>query len=505
MKKDTFIVEGLAGKKALNGEVRINGAKNAALKVMAASVLFDGPIRLTNAPHTEDTSRMAELLTGLGAKVTFNGKGHEREIIIDASDLTSTDLDPDLTKSMRSSVLLTGPILARYGKATFPLPGGCVIGPRPIDLFVTAYEKLGIHVKLEGGNSDAGKNGKNVKNASGDDERYVMKADKMKGAEIFWNIQSVTGTETLMMTATLTPGKTTLKNCAMEPEIASLADFLNAHGAKISGAGTTTIEIEGVKVLSSKVKGNAQYETKDGAKVPATYVTMPDRVETGSFLLLGALCADNLKITHCDPSNLEVLINMLRESGVPIFTTKNTIEIRDNGKIKNNSFKPFNIRTHEYPGFSTDLQAPATVYLTQVSGEAINPNSSARGESIVFETIYEGRLKFVSNLEKLGAQITVMNPREILVKGNPNTAGVGTVQSNSYFKAIDPKGEAAPELDAFDIRAGFATVMATLLATGTSVISNVYFIDRGYENLEGRLSALGANVQRVHAEDSAAV
>jgi UDP-N-acetylglucosamine 1-carboxyvinyltransferase len=195
---------------------------------------------------------------------------------------------------------------------------------------------------------------------------------------------------------------------------------------------------------------------------------------------------------------------MLRESGVPIFTTKNTIEIRDNGKIKNSSLKPFNIRTHEYPGFSTDLQAPATVYLTQVSGEAVNPNSGARGESIVFETIYEGRLKFVSNLEKLGASITVMNPREILVRGNPGKIS-GAPAANSYFKALDRAGEADAALDAYDIRAGFATVMAALLATGSSVVKNVYFIDRGYEDLEGQLSKIGANIRRVHNEDTTAV
>ncbi|MDB5258847.1 MAG: UDP-N-acetylglucosamine 1-carboxyvinyltransferase, UDP-N-acetylglucosamine 1-carboxyvinyltransferase [Candidatus Taylorbacteria bacterium] len=453
MKKDTLIVEGLAGKKSLNGEVRINGAKNAALKVMAASVLFDGPMKLMNAPHTEDTNRVAELITILGGSVVIDKK----EITIDASSIDSTDLDPDLARSMRSSVLLTGPMLGRYGKVKFPVPGGCVIGARPIDLFISAYEKLGAEVKLE---------------SSKGGDQYAITAKKLKGAEIFFNLQTVTGTETIMMAAVLAEGKTVLRNCAMEPEITSLAEFLNSCGAKIHGAGTTTITIGGLG-SGGLLKAKHAYET------------IPDRVETGSFLLLGVLCADNLKITHCNPEHIEVLISHLRESGANIIVTKDTIELRDNAKLKNSSLKPFNIRTHEYPGFSTDLQAPMTVFLTQVGADEINPNSGARGESIVFETIYEGRFKYVSNLEKLGAQLTVMNPREILVKGGAS------------LKAPEP-GE---ELEAYDIRAGFATIMAALVAKGTSVIKNAYFIDRGYENIEGRLAALGADVRRVHADE----
>lgn len=432
MKNDSFVIEGLAGKKALKGEITVNGAKNAVLKAMAASVLFSDEIKLENVPHTEDVKKMNVLLEKLGASVLHSGN----TVKIDASKVTVSDLDESLAQSMRSSVVLTGPLLARFGKTSFPAPGGCVIGTRPIDQFVAGYRKMGATVEYK-------------------NDTYYMSAPsgKLKGAEIFFNMQTVGGTETLMMAAVLAEGKTVLKNCAMEPEIVSVAEYLNSCGAQIKGAGTTTIEITGGGLLASK--GNR-------------YVTLPDRIEAGSFLLLGALCADNLKITNCNPTHLEITINMLRDAGVPITTTKDTIEIRDNGKIKNSSFKAFDVRTHEYPGFPTDLQAPMVTFLSQ-----------ATGESTVLETIYEGRFKFTQNLIRLGAQITTMNPREILLHGNAD------------FKANPDE-----PMDAYDIRAGFATVVAALLAKGTSTVSNIYYIDRGYESLETRLNSLGANIVR---------
>lgn len=337
---------------------------------------------------------------------------------------------------MRSSVVLTGPLLARFGKVSFPAPGGCVIGARPVDLFIEAYKKMGASVDLK------------------NDTYYISaKEGKLESSEIFFNVQTVGGTETLMMAAVLAQGKTILKNCAMEPEIVSVAEYLNSCGANIKGAGTSTIEITGGSLLESKGKA---------------YVTLPDRIEAGSFLLLGALCADNLKIKNCNPLHLESTISLLKESGVPISVTENSIEIKDNAKIKNSDLKSFNIRTHEYPGFPTDLQAPMVTFLTQVSGE-----------SMVFETIYEGRFKFTQNLTKLGAEITTMNPREILIHGN------------AILKSIENE-----TLDAYDIRAGFATVMAALIAKGSSTINNIYYIDRGYESLETRLSAIGANITR---------
>lgn len=432
MKNDTFIIEGLAGKKTLNGEISINGAKNAVLKAMAASLLFSDEVKLENVPQTEDVKKMIILLEKLGAKVKQDGSS----ISIDTKNVSSSDLDTTIAQSMRSSVVLTGPLLARFGKVSFPSPGGCVIGARPVDLFIEAYKKMGVNVDLK------------------NDTYYISTKDgKLKSSEIFFNVQTVGGTETLMMAAVLAEGKTILKNCAMEPEIVSVAEYLNSCGANIKGAGTSTIEIIGGGLLESKGK---------------PYITLPDRIEAGSFLLLGALCADNLKIKNCNPLHLESTISLLKESGVPIFTTEDSIEIKDNAKIKNSDLKSFNIRTHEYPGFPTDLQAPMVTFLTQVSGE-----------SIVFETIYEGRFKFTQNLTKLGAEITTMNPREILIHGN---ASLKNIENENF--------------DAYDIRAGFATVMACLIAKGNSVINNIYYIDRGYESLETRLNALGANIVR---------
>ncbi len=432
MKNDTFLIKGLGDNKTLNGEIRINGAKNAVLKAMAASVLFSDSISIENVPNTEDVRKMSTLLKQIGTKI----KQKDNKLIIDTRDIISTDLNHGIAQNMRASVVLTGPILARFGKVTFPAPGGCVIGPRPIDLFINAYKKMGAKIELK-------------------NDTYFMSVPKgkLKSTEIFFNIQTVGGTETLMMAAVLAEGKTILKNCAMEPEIVSIAEYLNSCGAQIKGAGTTTIEIIGGKLLQSKGK---------------LYTTIPDRIETGSFLILGVLCANNLKITNCNPYHLEVTINILKEAGVPIFTTKDTIEIKDNGKIKNSTFKSFNIRTHEYPGFPTDLQPPIVTFLTQSSGKGL-----------VFETIYEDRFKFTQNLMKLGAQITSMNPREILIHGN-----------------VELKNNTNEILDAYDIRAGFATVIAALLAKGDSIIENVYYIDRGYEDLEKRLNAIGANIKR---------
>lgn len=457
--KDTFVVSGLDGKKTLNGEIFVNGAKNDALKAIAATVLFDDAVTLKNVPQTEDIKKMYALLESIGAKVSFSKKD-SHSVTIDASGLTEKSLagfDMNIAQSMRASIVLTGPLLAKYGKVKFPVPGGCVIGARPIDLFIEGYKKMGSTVDVD----EKG-------------ETYVISTGKaaLVGADIFFNVQTVGGTETLMMAAVLAKGKTTLKNCAMEPEIVSLAKYLVKCGADIKGIGTPTLEIVG--------KGG---KGAGGSKVAGllskgkVYTAIPDRLEAGSFLLLGALCADNLKIKKCNPEHVEVLINMLRNSGVEITTGSSSIELKNNAKIKNSTLKPVNVKTHEYPGFPTDLQAPMMTYLTQVGGE-----------STIFETIYEGRFKFIQNLERLGAGVVVMNPREVLIKGNK--------KESVQLKAI-PAGET---LDAFDIRAGFATIFAALLAKGSCVIENAYFVDRGYEQIETRLAALGAPIRRVHGD-----
>jgi UDP-N-acetylglucosamine 1-carboxyvinyltransferase len=441
MSTDSFIIKGLAGKRSLKGTVTIHGAKNAALKAMAAAILFDGQTVLENIPENSDVITLTKILEKLGSKVTRNA---DKKLHIDPTGIKSTVINAELAASMRASVVLTGPLLARFGETSFPAPGGCVIGTRPIDQFIVGYKKMGATVKL-------------------DAEKCVYEIEvpgkSLKDAEIFFDFQTVGGTETLMMAAVLGKGTMVLKNCALEPEIINVAEWLNACGADISGLGTTTLIIRGTggKLL----------------KPVAPYVTIPDRIEAGSFLILAALCGEDVTIEKCRPDHMEAVINLLRGSGVSIEQSTDSLRITNTGTSVANAstvFKSFNIRTHEYPGFPTDLQAPIVTFLTQTSGEGI-----------IFETIYEGRFKYIEDLMKLGATITIMNAREILVKGP------------TQFKPLG----AGEILTAHDIRAGFAVVMAALLGSGIYTINNVHLIDRGYERLEEQLSALGAEVKRV--------
>ena len=313
-----------------------------------------------------------------------------------------------------------------------------MIGARPIDLFIEGYKKMGASVILK-------------------DNIYHIEAPKgLNETDICFNKVSVGGTETLMMAAVLGNGKMILKNCAMEPEIGNVAKWLNACGANIKGIDTSTIEIEGTggKLLSSK-------------KIP--FVTIPDRIETGSFLILGALCAEELTINNCEPKHLESVVTLLKNVGVPVASNNSTLFIKGNSKT-NSFFKAFNMKTEEYPGFPTDLQAPMVIFLTQV-----------KGENKVTETIFEGRFKYVEELMKMGADITVIDPHEILVKG-----------PTPLMRLPDSE-----ELRAHDIRAGFAIVLAALVGKGKFIINNIHLIDRGYESLEKRLQALGANIERV--------
>ena len=385
--KPSFIINGLVGEKKLKGTIKINGAKNAALKAMAAAILFDGPVTLENVPDNADVATMAEILRRSGATVNRkeeivkskkekgkNASTGNGSIIIDSTQINSTDIDFKLAASMRASVVLTGPLLGRFGKVSFPAPGGCVIGARPIDLFLEGYKKMG---------------------ATADEDKCSYKietADGLKGTEIFFNKITVTGTETLMMAAVLGAGKTVLKNCAMEPEIVNVAEWLNACGAGIKGVGTPTMEIRGT----------------DGQLLSPNkpFVTIPDRIEAGSFLILGALCSENMTIKDCEPKHMEAVINMLKGSGVPMEIGKSSVKITRNVAPTAMLSPVADLRTHEYPGFPTDLQAPAVVFLTQTNGE-----------SRVFETIYEGRFKYVNDLNKIGADITAVNPREVLIQG----------------------------------------------------------------------------------------
>ncbi|MFA5841595.1 MAG: UDP-N-acetylglucosamine 1-carboxyvinyltransferase [Candidatus Paceibacterota bacterium] len=441
MLKEHFIISGLAGKKKLSGKISVSGAKNSALKAMAASILFRDEVRICNVPLIEDVARIADLLQELGAKVKRGGDTCN----ISPENISSTDLASEISKRLRASIVLSGPLLARMGRVSFPHPGGCVIGERPIDIFLEGFEKMGAKVSVEN-------DGKRM--------RYVVTAPgkKLRGAEIFCRLQSVTVTETFMMAGVLAEGETVIKNAALEPEIFALAEFLNICGANIKGAGTSTIRIKGGDLLSARGK---------------KFVTPPDRIEAGSFLILAALAGKDVEIINCEPAHLESLIELLHYSGADFSVGKNSIRVRESKAAKSakkNTRRSVNVRTHEYPGFPTDLQAPMVVYLTQV-----------KGESLVFETIFEGRLNYTESLNRMGADIVMMDPHRVIVKGPTTLLG--------------------KELESPDLRAGLAFIIAAIVAKDESVIHNVYNIDRGYENIEGRLRKLGVSIERVSSLD----
>ena len=415
-----FIIE---GPNKLHGEIPVNGAKNAALKIMAASLLSEQTITIHNVPAIEDVHREAEILEKLGASV--NATGHSYEI--NTKDVKATVIPPDLMQKLRASIVLTGPMLARFGEVSFPLPGGDVIGSgggRPINVFIDGFKAFGAEVKHEN----------NI---------FHVKAKKLRGAKIFFPKISVTGTECLMMAATLISGKTTLQNTAQEPEIPALADYLNAQGAKIKGAGTSTIEIEGVEKLNA-----------------GEFTVMPDRIEAGSFALLAAACHSEVKITNCEPKHLDALWHQLDLVGVPYELSKNYVIIKESQKLKT-----VDVTTREYPGFATDLQAPYTVLMTQ-----------AEGSCLIHETIHDRRLLYTDHLTQMGANIVMSDPHRIVVNG---------------FTQLHGRDLVSP-----DIRAGIAILIAGLSAHGETTIDNIYQIDRGYERIEERLQKIGAKIER---------
>jgi len=383
---------------------------------------------LKRVPQIEDIKQISDILRHLGAKVKERQGKHRIAIPVNIK----TDLSDDLAKKIRASIVLTGPILARFGRVSFPHPGGCVIGERPIDLFLDGYKKMGAVLRQTSGS-------------------YILTVPlgKLKGATIFFRKPSVTATETLMMAAILANGKTIIKNAAREPEIEHLAAFLNTCGARIKGVGTETIEILGTPLL----------ENRDSA-----YTVLPDRIETGSFLILGALLGEELEIRNCNPIHVETLIETLRAVGVSIEVYKDRLIVRGNPHPK--KFTSMDIETREYPGFPTDLQAPTVVFLTQTNGA-----------SLVFETVFGGRLSYVGDLVRMGARIDVCDTHRIIVRGPVKLYG--------------------RELESPDLRAGLAFVIAAIVAKGTSVIHNVYNIDRGYERIEERLQKIGVNIQRI--------
>ncbi len=415
-----FIIKGPC---QLHGEIKVNGAKNAALKIIPVSILSDEEITITNVPNIEDVQASIELIKYLGANIDFK----DNICKIKINNLKTSRLDEEISGKIRTSIMFVGPILARTGEVFFPAPGGCNLASgakRPFNFFLEGFEALGAKVNI-------------------DNDTFHIKAKKLIGGEYFFSTVSVTGTESLLMTATLAEGKTTLKNCAMEPEIKFLADYLNSCGAKIKGAGTPTITIDGVKTLSAK-----------------EVEVIPDRIEAGTFAIMAAATNSELKITNCNPSHLEILLKIFKNQNINFKTGSDWITI-----FKSKNIKPWDIKTHEYPGFPTDLQAPYTILATQ-----------AHGTSLIHETIYDRRLMYVDMLIQMGADITLCDPHRIVVQGPNKLLGK---------KLISP-----------DIRAGIAMIIAGLIAEGTTEISNIYQIDRGYERIDERLSNLGANIKR---------
>lgn len=411
---DQFIVEGLNGKKTLRGEIRVGGAKNAVLKALASTVLFEDEVQFTNVPEIEDVKRMRELLEGLKTN--------------------STVLRKDIAEKFRASVVLSGPVLARYGAVEFPFPGGCVLGERPVDLFLNGFKAMGAQVEEQEGYFKISI------------PSTPLGAGKLKGARIVFPLVSVTATETLMMAAVLAEGETILENAAMEPEIGDLAFYLNECGAKIEGAGTSTIKIMGGSLLHA---GSISYDTP------------PDRIETGSFVILAALAGEDVTITNCKPEWLEVPLALLRQAGVNMEIGKDSIRVRATDK----PYKMVSVRTHEYPGFATDLQAPMAVFLSQCAGEGS-----------ILEMIFDGRFRYIDDLVLMGADMKVMNPHRVIIRG--------------------PKKLTRKNLTSPDLRGGLAYILAATVAEGTSKIDNAYLIDRGYEHIEERLSKLGLNITR---------
>lgn len=417
-----FIIK---GGETLAGNISVSGAKNSALKIIPAALLSAETITIKNLPLIDDVERSFELLMDLGAKINR----HKNEANIDTSNLNSTILNDKMANKFRGSIMFVGPLLARLGEVKFPHPGGCVIGAggRPIDLFLDGYRAFGAETEEVPG------------------KFYHIKANKLHGADYFFPFISVTATESMMMTASLIPGTTTLKNCAMEPEITALAKYLNDQGAKIIGAGTPTMIIEGQNKISA-----------------ATFNVLPDRIETGSFAIMAAAANANIEINNCVPEHIMTLIQILKKIGVELSFGPDWIKVKS-GK---QPLSAQNIKTHEYPGFATDLQSPYVVLMTQ-----------AQGTSLIHETIYDRRLIWTDMLSQMGANITVCDPHRIVVQGPKKLYGK---------RLISP-----------DLRAGIALVIAGLIAEGTTEIDNINQIDRGYERIEERLSALGAKIDRV--------
>jgi UDP-N-acetylglucosamine 1-carboxyvinyltransferase len=409
----------IQGGKPLHGDVQISGAKNAALPVLASALLTEGTNTFHNVPDLMDIKTIKKLLASMGAQIDG-----EETVQINVDKITSHTAPYDLVKTMRASILVLGPLVARAGRARVSLPGGCAIGARPVNLHIKALEALGAEVELESGYIEA-------------------RAKKLKGADIYFDLPTVTGTENVMMAATLAEGTTVLNNAACEPEIVNLADVLKGMGAKISGAGSDVITIEGVTSLK-----------------PTEASIIPDRIEAGTFMIAAGMTRGEINVIGCNPHHLEALITKLRDTGMKISPIKNGVKVSAGKKINS-----VDIKTLPYPGFATDLQAQMMAYMT-IGG----------GLSVISETVFENRFMHVSELLRMGADIVIQGGNAI-VRGVPKLRGAQTM--------------------ATDLRASASLVLAALVAEGTTEISRVYHIDRGYQTIEKKFSALGADIKRI--------
>ena len=416
----------ITGGTPLQGEVRASGAKNAALPILAATLLAAGPVNLTNVPRLRDIRTTLDLLGRMGARLTQDAADGIR---VDPAELTSFVAPYELVKTMRASILVLGPLVARYGQADVSLPGGCAIGARPVNLHIDGLRAMGAEVTVEGG--------------------YIRaRARRLCGARIVMEMVSVTGTENLMMAAALASGETLIENAAREPEVVDLADFLNALGARIEGAGTDFIRIQGVERLGG-----------------GDYRVMPDRIETGTFLVGAAMTGGRVRVNDTRPDCLDAVVQKLREAGAEVTTGADWIELDMGGRRP----QSVDIHTAPHPAFPTDMQAQFCAL-----------NAIAEGVGTVAETIFENRFMHVPELQRMGADIRI----------DGHVAVCHGVERLT----------AAPVM-ATDLRASAGLVLAGLVARGETLVDRIYHLDRGYETMESKLSTLGANIQRIAGSD----
>lgn len=418
---DKLIIKGGA---TLNGEIRISGAKNAALPIMAATILSEAPVSIGNVPHLQDITTTMELLGRMGIRLVVDEK---MNIEVDSSYIKNYEAPYELVRTMRASILVLGPLLARFGEAHVSLPGGCAIGSRPVDIHINGLEKMGATIQVENGFIHA-------------------KCKRLKGCRLVLEKITVTGTENLLMAAALAEGTTIIENAAREPEVNDLAHFLNAMGAKISGIGTDVLVIEGVEKLGVE---------------SVHYNVMPDRIETGTYLVAAAITSGRIKLKNTCPSALDAVLDKLREAGADISCGEDWIELDMHGQRP----KAVSVRTAPYPAFPTDMQAQFTAM-----------NSIADGVSIITETVFENRFMHVQEMQRMGADIKL--------------------ESNTAICKGVSQLTAAPVM-ATDLRASASLVLAALVASGETLVDRIYHIDRGYDHIEEKLSQLGATIRRV--------